>query len=350
MTPHSYSDIPIESFEKHYIPLPLVIAYEPINLCNAKCYCCPYSWLGESKEYTSQKMSREQITQLMEDYGQLTQKYKVKPFSCVVHPWRFSDPLVCPDLDIVFELADKYNIQVRLTTNGVSFNKRQCDIIQKYIHLVPQIFVSVIGFNQQEVREQMGLDMERNITKLEWVRDNYPDISKKLNLPLKSKAQTEMPPKQLMDRYKKAILGKVRVKKNWVKNRSGDGDGIWFGTKKAEINKHLYVAGCTMRNGELMRQMEVLVNGSGLLCCDDVDGKKQTFGNVFEIGIEKVWNNLQKEHSIINDRLYRSEKKDLICSNCSRARFNTDPAWNEQYVKFQIKDHRRKSNEAGLKV
>ena len=41
------------------LPIPTELSFEPINLCNAKCYCCPYSWLGESKEYRSQKMSRE---------------------------------------------------------------------------------------------------------------------------------------------------------------------------------------------------------------------------------------------------------------------------------------------------
>ena len=41
------------------LPLPMSIAFEPINLCNAKCYCCPYTTLSEDKTYHGKRMSRE---------------------------------------------------------------------------------------------------------------------------------------------------------------------------------------------------------------------------------------------------------------------------------------------------
>ena len=49
------------------IPLPIFIAFEPINLCNAKCYCCPYTTLSEDKTYHGKRMTREQIGQLLND-------------------------------------------------------------------------------------------------------------------------------------------------------------------------------------------------------------------------------------------------------------------------------------------
>ena len=45
------------------LPLPMSIAFEPINLCNAKCYCCPYTTLSEDKTYHGKRMSRELIGQ-----------------------------------------------------------------------------------------------------------------------------------------------------------------------------------------------------------------------------------------------------------------------------------------------
>ena len=48
---------------------------------------------------------------------------------------------------------------------------------------------------------------------------------------------------------------------------------------------------------------------------------KTNYGNVFELGIEKVWQNLQKEHSIIYDKEYSDSKKNLICNTCSRGKF-----------------------------
>jgi len=75
-----------------------------------------------------------------------------------------------------------------------------------------------------------------------------------------------------------------------------------------------------MGGGRILRQMEVLVDGQTVLCCDDAEGKTN-YGNVFEIGIEKAWNNLQKEHTTIYAKEYSESKKNLICNTCSRGKF-----------------------------
>ena len=58
----------------YHFPIPTELVFEPINLCNAKCFCCPYSWLGEDKEYRSQKMSHEKIKFLLNDFASLLKK------------------------------------------------------------------------------------------------------------------------------------------------------------------------------------------------------------------------------------------------------------------------------------
>ena len=42
---------------------------------------------------------------------------------------------------------------------------------------------------------------------------------------------------------------------------------------------------------------------------------------MFEIGIEKAWQNLQEEHNIIYNKEYNERKKNLICNTCSRGKF-----------------------------
>jgi MoaA/NifB/PqqE/SkfB family radical SAM enzyme len=64
-----------------------------------------------------------------------------------------------------------------------------------------------------------------------------------------------------------------------------------------------------------------MVDGTAVLCCDDAE-KLTNYGNVFEIGIEKVWQNLRKEHNLIYSKQYSKEKQNLICNTCSRASFN----------------------------
>jgi hypothetical protein len=302
------------------IPLPTSIAFEPINLCNAKCFCCPYTTLSEDKTYHGKAMSQEQIGTLLHDYGSLIKKYQVKDYTCAVSPWRYSDPLVQPNLEYIMELCNHYKIKIGLCTNGVSFTKKQCEILNKYIHLTGNIHMSVIGHTEEELWEFMKIKKTKTLESLKFVKDNYPELSKRIRIGIKHKVQSATASAEVIKEYQDVTLGKVKSKHNWVENRMGNGDGDWTKPYNAVINEKSYMQGCAMGGGRILRQMEVLVGGQTVLCCDDAEGKTN-YGNVFEIGIEKAWQNLQKEHDIIYDIKYSDSKKNLICNTCSRGKF-----------------------------
>ena len=303
------------------IPLPTSIAFEPINLCNAKCYCCPYTTLSEDETYHGKAMTQEQIGTLLHDYGALIKKYQVKDYTCAVSPWRYSDPLVQPNLEYIMELCDRYKIKIGLCTNGVSFTKKQCEILNKYIHLIGNIHMSVIGHTAEELWEFMKIKKDKTLNSLMFVKENYPELSKRIRIGIKHKKQSATASSKTINEYQSVILGKVKSKTNWVENRMGDGDGDWTKPYDAIIDKDNYMQGCAMGGGRVLRQMEILVDGQTVLCCDDAEGKTN-YGNVFEIGIEQAWQNLQKEHAIIYAKEYAENKKNLICNTCSRGKFN----------------------------
>ena len=303
------------------IPLPTSIAFEPINLCNAKCYCCPYTTLSEDKTYHGKQMTQEQIGTLLHDYGSLIKKYQVKDYTCAVSPWRYSDPLVQPNLEYIMELCDHYKIKIGLCTNGVSFTKKQCEILNKYIHLIGNIHMSVIGHTSEELWEFMKIKKDKTLSSLRFVKENYPELSKRIRIGIKHKKQSATASSETVAEYKSVTLGKAKSKTNWVENRMGDGDGDWTKPYDAVIDKDNYMQGCAMGGGRVLRQMEILVDGQTVLCCDDAEGKTN-YGNVFEIGIEQAWQNLQKEHAIIYAKEYAENKKNLICNTCSRGKFN----------------------------
>jgi len=172
-----------------YSPIPLCLAIEPINLCNAQCFCCPYTEFAMDKTFTKEKMSKEQITQLIEDWASLLKKHNIRPWDAAILPWRYSDPLLNPNLETVLQLADKHKITISLTTNAISFGKRQCDILQKYIHTLTKMYISVIGFTEQEIWEQMKVKRDKVFQSLEFVRDNYPAISKLMKIAIKNRSQ-----------------------------------------------------------------------------------------------------------------------------------------------------------------
>ena len=302
------------------IPLPTYIAFEPINLCNAKCYCCPYTTLSEDKNYHGKRMTRDQLGQLLHDYGNLIRKYKVKDYACGVSPWRYSDPLVQPDLEYIMSLCDKYKIKIGITTNGVSFTKKQCDVLSKYEHLLGSIHMSVIGHTEQELWNFMKIKKEKTLKSLQFVKQNYPSLSRRLRVGIKHRDQSRKASESVVNEYESVILGKAKAKTDWMENRIGDGDGDWTTPYDLSINEKSYMQGCAMGGGRILRQMEILVDGQTVLCCDDADGKTN-YGNVFDIGIEKAWKNLQREHKIIYDKKYSKQKHNLICNTCSRGKF-----------------------------
>lgn len=312
-----------EKMKYHKLPLPTFIAFEPINLCNAKCYCCPYTTLSEDKTYHGKRMTKEQLKTLLDDYGSLIKKYNVDDYACGINPWRYSDPLVQPDLEYIMKLCDQYKIKVGITTNGVSFTKKQCDILKQYEHLLGSIHMSVIGHTEDELWEFMKIKKQKTLDSLMFVKENYPTLSRRIRIGIKHKDQYKNPSTAVIEEYQNAILGEVKGKTDWVENRIGDGDGDWTKPYNAVIDEKNYMQGCAMGGGRILRQMEILVDGQAVLCCDDAEGKTN-YGNVFEQGIEKVWNNIQMEHDVIYDTEYSDSKQNLICNTCSRGKFVGD--------------------------
>ena len=310
-----------------YSPIPLCIAFEPINLCNAQCFCCPYTEFATDKIFTKEKMSKEQVTQLIEDWASLLKKHNIRPWGASILPWRYSDPLLNPNLETVLQLADKHKITVSLTTNAISFGKRQCDILQKYIHTLTQMFISVIGFTEKEVWDQMKVRRKKVFQSLEFVRDNYPDLSKLMKIAIKNRSQ-ETPPISTVHEYKIRTLGKATGKGNWMSNRLGKGDDVWTKPSNWKPSEKSFVNGCGLTPGKILNRLEIMVSGRAALCCDmsydrNFPKEKWDMGSVFEIGITGVWENLTKYHKLIYDQEFSKEKLSLICNNCDRAGINS---------------------------
>jgi hypothetical protein len=315
------------------LPTPVELAFEPINLCNARCFCCPYTFLEKDKEYRGRRMSPQQIEELITQFAEGVKKYNVPKMKASVQPWRYSDPLVCRDLDMIFELCQQHDLSVVLTTNAVSFNESKCDLMMKYIDNIGRINISIIGYNQEEIREWMDLDWNVTQARLAMVRDKYPLISKKMNIGVKHKDQNPAPQhyRPVIENIKKLTLGKVKKKTNWLENRlvynKFDDDGLEF-----QISKDRFVKGCDMVHGKILRRLEVMVDGTAVLCCDDATAQTN-FGNVFEIGVDGVWQKLKDYHSLVYSTEYDGRKKNMICNTCSRARFEWDEKKNKGIVK-----------------
>lgn len=296
---------------------PTELEFEPVQLCNAKCFCCPYTWLQEDREYRGKKMSREQIEALLTDFGETLRRYRYTG-KTTINPFRYSDPLVCKDLDLILETCSRYGLKVQVTTNAVSFNDRAIELLERHIGtLRRRITISVIGSNRDEVRELMGIDLDRTFRRLQVLADRRSPLLEKIRIYMRVVSGGEEERRNLeamRTRFAAMGIRHLEIKKSWMHNRI-EGEA-------AQQSPTRFIKGCNLARNKILRRLEVMVSGDVVLCDDDAEGRK-VFGNVFEEGIEAIWNGaLLREHALIFDRRYSTRKQDLICAHCTRAEWD----------------------------
>jgi hypothetical protein len=179
------------------------------------------------------------------------------------------------------------------------------------------------------------------------VKENFPEISKRMEIGVKHKEQEvdKDRRKAIVAKLSAITLGRVKAKNHWMTNRMGAGDGVWMTGGDMKINEKHFVQGCSMVFGKIFRKMEILVDGTAVLCCEDAT-KITNYGNVFEEGIEKVWANLRKEIELIYSKTFTEAKKNLICNNCSRAK----GTWTLKDQSEQDYNQQMVSNHTGLQL
>ena len=302
---------------------PTALAFEPVQSCNARCFCCPYTWLAQEGQYRGQVMSRSRIKELLNDFGGRPRNSGYQGL-LTVHPFRFSDPLLCQDLDLVFELADVHKFNVVMTTNGVALTQRNLELLNAYPHRMSKISVSLIGSNAQEIRQSMGLDFNKVLGNLDVLVEHYPALRPLVRVTLR--IVSELPKERetlelLMKRLRSKGIAVKLIHENWMTNRI-DASKFAEGQRPNPLSatpqtKERFVVGCGWAN-QLFQRMEVMVDGSVVLCCDDAE-KHKTFGNVFEEGIKEIWMDpLRAEHATIAQQAYSERKDGLICGSCVR--------------------------------
>ena len=311
------------SFKIPRLPFPTELEFEPIQLCNAKCFVCPYTRLQEDKDYLGKKMSSDKIKLLIKDFGRLLKKNNYTG-PTIINPFRYSDPLVCRDLELIFNTVKEYNLKIRITTNGVSFNEKYSELLNKNLNqIVGPISISIIGSTREKIKKYMSVNYDTTLERLKKVSEKYPILSKSIEVSLSEvDASNEefLEFKELEEDFKKLNIKTIK-KKKWINNRIM-GDWKVTSHQDKKNNDNLLLSGCKLFKNKLLRRIEVMVDGSVVLCDDDAEGKLK-FGNVFEEGIEKIWNgSLLDYHKKIYDKLYSSDKDSLICNSCSRAQYN----------------------------
>ena len=324
---------------------PTEIEFEPLQVCNASCFSCPYDWLKEEPGYTKKRMSEKEIDILLNKFGEnLRVRYKYNG-SGLITPFRYSDPLITPHIELILNIAKKYNLKVQITTNARSFNKKKTMIFDKYLEqLNENIAISIIGSNREEVKNFMKLDLDETIEKLKEIGDTSQKVKNKIKISLRELRGTSEELYNLNQLHKKLIdigINTSIIKSDWMQNR--------LSNFEYSFNDQNYVIGCKMIDNKILRRINIMVDGNVVLCDDDATGKR-IFGNVFNESIDQIWNSsLMNEHKLIYSKKMSKGKSSLICNGCSRAvlkneKLNKQVKDNFQTIKSMTRYFLNKSN------
>jgi hypothetical protein len=305
-----------QNFKLVRLNFPTDLEFEPIQLCNAKCFSCPYTTLSNEPEYTKQRMTRQQVESLLISFHENLMKYKYHG-PTTINPYRFSDPLITPELDFILDFSNKHNLKVQITTNAKGLNSRTIPILERNVNaLKKDIFISVLGSDEDEVKKNMNVSLEYTKKKMqELAREKSPILGKfMISLRVIDGSKEEWARLVELEKEFHSIGVRAQIKKDWMYNRI---DG-----KQSEQRPDHFVVGCKLYRNKLLRRMEVMVNGDVVLCDDDAEGRR-TFGNVFQQSIDEIWNGkLKAEHLQIFSSKFSGDKSKLLCVNCSRAAYN----------------------------
>lgn len=291
------------------------LAFEPVQVCNAACTMCPYTVLSKVDGYTKQKMEFDRVEDILQQFSAyLVRHGKIGK----VNPFRYSDPVLYPDLERILELssADLRNLTFNIVTNGEKLSGRVVEALKKNIGVINKISISMIGYDEKSVKRNMGIDFSTVYENL--VRCADTELVKSMIISLRfvdDDYDETVGIRNLANDFRSRGF-KVVVEKEWISNRLdvfGFSDNL-----KGNVIKPFPV-NCSKQ--AIFSTVEIDVRGNVLMCCDDSLGFLK-HGNVFRDGLESCLFNLRQSFDLLLEKnASLTEKAVLPCVRCSRAVF-----------------------------
>lgn len=259
------------------------IYIEITNICNLNCDFCPST-------------SRVKKSMSVSDFKKII--LKIKDYTNHIYLHVKGEPLMHPDLDNILKIANEYNLNVNITTNGRLLNNR-LNIINN--NKIRQLNISLHSYDDlNEIKDLLDIIDKINDSYISLRLWNNKDNSEVLNL--------------LEKHYKVSI--------NMTGNRFKLNDKIYLDKdilfSWPNINNEIFSEYGTCKGAK--RQLAILVDGTVVPCCLDNDGIIN-LGNIFKSSIEDILNS-DRYKNIVNGFNNNKLVEDL-CKKCGyRNRFN----------------------------
>lgn len=251
------------------------IYIEITNICNLNCLFCPSS-------------NREKKYMTVDDFEYILGKIKGHSDNIYLHVK--GEPLMHPYLEDIIKIANKYDLNINITTNGRLLNDK-INIINN--NKIRQINISLHSYsNYNEMKEIINLCDSINNCYISFRLWNNLDNSEIINY-LENKFKTKIDINKNRNTLSKNIFLSIDKEFSWP-----------------DIS--LSVISCNGTCLALKQQIGILVDGTVVSCCLDNEGDNN-LGNIYNDSLDDIINSDKYKNMLEG---FRNNK--LISPLCQR--------------------------------
>lgn len=226
------------------------IYIEITNICNLNCDFCPHT-------------NRNKKSMTIDEFERVL--LRIKDYTKHIYLHVKGEPLMHEELDTILKLANKYGLNVNITTNARMLNKK-IDIINN--NKVRQLNISLHSFSSLD-------EINELLTVIDKINDSY------ISLRLWNNKDNSEVLKLLENHYNKKI--EFTGKRFTLTNKIYLDKDVLFSWP--DINGEVISETGTCKGGKM--QLGILVDGTVVPCCLDNDGII-ALGNIFDTDLKVI--------------------------------------------------------------
>lgn len=315
------------------------------GLCNAGCWFCPVSYEGNPKS-AIKDMTLDELENILKQLSDGRGDFVDKNLN-LIYTANYNEVVLYKYFEEMFDLYRKYNFNINILTNGVSFSKSKIDIVKKNIDIVNGILFNVPSSDKKTWAKYVNMNeklFDRMMSNIEYSIDQFKDLIKNEKMFLlvngvnensltKNGGWLDLLPaapdidlnvesgslKQEVERFKKIFPDLNIVSSFHLYDRAGHLAQSNILDQGPAIEKYLKkngsrVIGC---NGGIEFRsrtnewVHINPNGDLFICCADYNFET-VFGNVNSTSLKEIWYSGERQNMI------KKSYSDM-CTKCSAA-------------------------------
>lgn len=298
------------------------IQIDPNGLCNAGCWFCPVSIVGNPKTHIGQ-MSPELYENIIRQIHELKGDI-INPHLHFVYASHYNEVLLYRYFEQMLQTLQKYNLTLCLLTNGVPLIPAKIDLINKYPGVVSQIAINAPVYEKRLFQKRTGMReslFDTLMSNIDYAQQNLYNpnilllqingINEHSNI-IKLENFPNLEPDELKNQVELArrLFPNIKITEQW---NLIDRAGLLEGVMENPLSSGKAI-GCSSKRDE--EWLHVTSKGEVFLCCNDYN-MDYIFGDLNTQLLKEIWESERRKEVL-------QKAFNGICNSCSVAIFKNE--------------------------